>query len=213
MTDQVIRIIEIGAAAAVTLGAKSGVDFFKKKRDSQRVDFKTLLIELKSEVDTLKQERKEVSELNRILQKRVLELELIVRDLRNKIVLLGSAHDSSPLPSWLKDTDGTMLSLNQAFVSAFLEPNGINMDDYIGNTDFAVWPKEVAEEYQKNDLEVLKTRKDFIGEETIYLNGKTTKWKIIKWVRYVGRLPIGIAGKAVPMDFEVLKELRSKWRD
>jgi PAS domain-containing protein len=212
MTDEAIRLIEIAAAAAVTLGAKSGVDFFKKKRDSERVDFKTLLIELKSEIDTLKNERKEVSELNSILQKRVFELELIVKDLRNKIVLLGSAHDSSPLPSWLKDTDGTMLSLNQAYASAFLEPNGIKIEDYIGRSDFAVWPKDIAEEYQKNDLQVLKTRKDFIGEENIYINGKATKWKIIKWVRYVGRLPIGIAGKAVPVNFEILKELRTKWR-
>lgn len=209
LNENIIRIIEVAAVAIGTLLAKTGVDYFNSRKKSDRVDFSTILKELRTEVGILKEERKELTEINKILQKRVLELELEVRELRNKILLLESAHNNSPLPTWLKDTDGTMLALNQACEELFLKPNGIKIENYIGSTDYAVWPKEIAREYEKNDLFVLRTKEDFVGTETVLINGEKTQWRIIKYIRYIGNLPIGVAGKAIPDDFSVLKKYRS----
>lgn len=209
LNENIIRIIEVAAVAIGTLLAKTGVDYFNSRKKSDRVDFSTILKELRTEVGILKEERKELTEINKIFQKRVLELELEVRELRNKILLLESAHNNSPLPTWLKDTDGTMLALNQAYDELFLKPNGIKIENYIGSTDHAVWPKEIAKEYEKNDLFVLRTKEVFVGTETVLINGEKTQWRIIKYIRYIGNLPIGVAGKAIPDDFSVLKTYRS----
>lgn len=201
MNDHV-KIIEIVIAGLVGLGSKYGIDFFNSKRREKRVDFDTILQRLDKELTESKKKQEELSAKNQELQNQLLKMQGEIMNLRNKIILLESAQNHSPLPMWLKDTDGTMLALNDAYTETFLEPNGISKKDYVGHFDKDVWPLHIAQEYGENDRQVLVTKKVFRGRETVKINDTETQWRIIKYPRYAGEIVIGIAGVAIPEDWK-----------
>lgn len=71
---------------------------------------------------------------------------------------------SFPLPLWCKDYrdgSGRMLFCSDEYLKVWaLEP-----DDYIGKTDADVWGEEVAREYRRRDMEVLRTGKVVVDVE------------------------------------------------
>ena len=200
MADHV-KIIEIIATAIGTLGAKYGIDFFTSKRKANRVDFETILNRLDKELAESKEERVVLRTENEKLKEEQLQLRADLISLRNKIILLESAQNDSPLPMWLKDTDGTMLALNGAYEEMFLIPNGLKMQDYIGKTDYDIWPEEIAKQYRAHDSKVYKSGKTFKGPERVVVNGEDVPITVIKYVRYSGNLKIGIAGIAIPKEW------------
>ena len=83
------------------------------RRKEQRIDFDLI-------IKRLDKEHEECKETNQLLIKKVAMLE-------NKVLLLESAHQSLPVPMWLKAMDGTMLALNPAYERVFLKPNGLTI--------------------------------------------------------------------------------------
>jgi hypothetical protein len=131
------------------------------------------------------------------LEKRVEEMERRVNDLSNKLQLMESAHQDLPLPQWLKDKDGTMLALNNAYEQVFLIPNNMERDDYVGRTDKEIWGKEIGAEYQYYDKRALSTRRPVHSIETVKMGDRTTKWQVYKYPRYAGNALIGVGGLAI----------------
>lgn len=138
-------------------------------------------------------------EQERVNSMTLVALQKEVSSLRAKINLLESTQVDFPFPMWLKDMDLTMLSVNAHFESTFLTPLGKSASDYIGYTDDRVFPKELTDIYEKNDREVLRTRKVFDGEEPVMCHGTVEQWRVIKYIRYAGGVPIGIAGICLPI--------------
>lgn len=153
------------------------------RRKEQRIDFDLI-------VKRLDIENNECKETNQLLIKKVAMLE-------NKVLLLESAHQSLPVPMWLKTMDGTMLALNSAYENVFLKPNGLKTIDYVGKKDHDVWPKEVADKFREHDIEVQTTRQTLETTELVPIDGVMTKWHIIKYLRISDGVPIGIGGMAV----------------
>ena len=60
--------------------------------------------------------------------------------------------DNSSAIAWIKDEQGRYTYLNKSFKMTF----GVKMEDWYGKTDHEVWPQEIANEFRKNDLAVLK---------------------------------------------------------
>ena len=78
--------------------------------------------------------------------------------------------DNFPFMIWLKDEESRFLAINQSMVNAsgFTETK-----DIIGKTDYDIWPKELADEYVKDDIKVLLSGKPKTVEEAIEtLEGK-----------------------------------------
>jgi hypothetical protein len=118
--------------------------------------------------------------------------------LQNKLAMMESAHMDAPLPMWLKDVDGTMLALNQAYEDAFLRPIGKTANDYIGRKDVDVYGEELGRQFADHDRIALSGRIVDVLEDAPVGDGTMAKWRVIKYVRKVGRVPVGIAGIAVP---------------
>jgi PAS domain S-box-containing protein len=77
----------------------------------------------------------------------------------------------SPAIAWMKDEQGRHVYLSEAYEKRF----GVRLEDWRGKTDFDVWPREIAEEFRKNDLEVLRTGRTIeVVEESPAPDG--TRW-------------------------------------
>lgn len=104
--------------------------------------------------------------------------------------------ENSATIAWLKDEDGRHVFLSGNYEKRF----GVNLSDWVGKTDFQVWPKAVAEEFRRNDLSVLaegRTRETV--EKAVAPDGTISWWLNSKFVfrntsgkRYVGGLGVDI---------------------
>ena len=86
--------------------------------------------------------------------------------------------DNSPAVAWMKDSQGRYVYLNKTFEKVL----GVQACDWLGRTDFELWPKEAAEEYWKNDLEVIVDgHLRSIIEKIPQMDGSTDYWHDIKF--------------------------------
>jgi len=80
--------------------------------------------------------------------------------------------DVFPYMVWLKDVNGSLLAVNQAYVhQAGLERE----EDLLGKTDLELWPAQHAQKYMDDDQKVIKARTHFKTEEEIK-DGELIKW-------------------------------------
>lgn len=189
MSNEIIQLILAGVSGGVFTGL--GTYLIGRKKEV-RGDFEAIIKTWAEDNNRLR-----LREIENTTQIQLLHRDVTV--LRSKILLLESAHVDLPYPMWLKDLDGTMLSVNKAYEYQILLPLGLSVSQYIGMTDEAVFGKELADQYEKNDAFVLETKKVYDGPELIPSGPHLTEtWRVIKYLRYAGGVPIGIAGLALP---------------
>lgn len=80
---------------------------------------------------------------------------------RNEINLRAIL-DNIPYLVWLKDKDSRFVAVNQAF---FRTTGKSGMDEVIGKTDFDLWPRDLAQKYRNDDLDVMDKRMQKLTEE------------------------------------------------
>lgn len=92
---------------------------------------------------------------------------------------------SYPGYAWIKrweSTDRTysMVHLSERYVDELLGPRFL---DYIGRTDFDIWPQETAAVFYQNDERVRRADEAIIVEEAFVspLTGKHGKFEGVKW--------------------------------
>jgi flagellar biosynthesis regulator FlaF len=78
------------------------------------------------------------------------EYELRVKS-QLQMTIYMQAHMSLPLPMWVKDKAGRMVSVNEAFAIAFLHPRGKQAHEYSGKTDSEFWGPDIGANFEKND--------------------------------------------------------------
>lgn len=137
-------------------------------------------------------------------------LKLENEDLKNQLIQIRALRPDMPIPMWLKDTTGKMLSLNQAYEDVFLFPLGKTRKDYIGNYDEDIWGEQIAEIFRSNDI-IVTSQKSFveISNEDLknpLLNG----WTFYKYPVYSHGQFIGIAGLGLPTTKKTLSTYEIK---
>lgn len=178
-------------------------DYLMNLRKAESDDFDTIVAQWQQDNERLRQENKEHKDRQDELYKKIAEHEKKLSALNAKLLVMESSYMHIPLPSWLKDIDGTMLAVNDAYEMYFLIPNGFVKSDYIGKTDSDVWPGNVAQEFIGNDILTLQSEKKiWFGKETILIKDVdvSDNWRVLKYVRYAGNIAIGIAGIAIPSE-------------
>lgn len=154
-------------------------------------------------IQTLEEEAKKDEEKIAELEQRISELEKDRAMMEARFIAFRSSHDSSPLPMWIKDSEGRVLACNKAYERAFLLPRGRTLMEYIGKKDVDVWPEHVAKQFVQNDQTVFRTRKihDFI-EHVTNDKGEDEPIRVIKYPRLISGIedPIGVAGIAILQD-------------
>ena len=119
-------------------------------------------------------------------------------DLKLQLTILKTYHPEMPIPIWLKDQNGIMLSLNQAYEDAFLFPQGKTRVDYIGMRDEDIWPDDIAHTFRENDL-IATAQRSFVEIKEDDLPHPLLKgWRFYKYPVFSQGTFIGIAGLSLP---------------
>ncbi|MBF0121795.1 MAG: EAL domain-containing protein [Candidatus Omnitrophica bacterium] len=92
--------------------------------------------------------------------------------LKTREAYLSAIFDNFPHIAWLKDPQGRFLAVNETFARSCNKPNASALN---GLTDFDIWPKELAERYVADDLDVIATRRKKFVEEPVLDHG-SIKW-------------------------------------
>lgn len=188
-----VQVLGMVAAAISGGGAFKVMDFFFNN-PGNRENFQLIVTNLSKDNEDL---RRRIQVLEGFAQE--------VHELRTKLLLMESAHYDKPIPEWLKDLNGVMLSLNPAYERDFLKPYGVNSSDYIGKMDEEIWDEATAAAFRENDRRALTSPfKWWAGYETVVTKTGHSLgvFLIFKYVRYSGTIPIGIAGLALPINLE-----------
>jgi PAS domain S-box-containing protein len=81
--------------------------------------------------------------------------------------------DNSPTIGWAKNEAGQYVYFSKTYENRF----GVRLEDWRGKTDFELWPREIAEEFRKNDLAVLEDDQSIkVQEKTINPDGSICWW-------------------------------------
>ncbi|MDC7994449.1 PAS domain-containing protein [Altibacter sp. HG106] len=132
---------------------------------------------------------------NTLLQAKLRNQESEYDRLKSNMILLSLADDTYPNPKWLKSTDGIMLRLNKAYEDLFLRPLNYTRSDYIGNDDYAIFSKDIADNFRKHDRYVLKIGKPVTFMETVIMpDGTRENVEVTKYPWIVNGHTLGVAG-------------------
>ena len=178
-------------------------DYLMNLRKAESDDFDTIVAQWQQDNERLRQENKEHKDRQDELYKKIAEHEKKLSALNAKLLVMESSYMHIPLPSWLKDIDGTMLAVNDAYEIYFLIPNGYTKADYVGKTDSDVWPENIAKQFIESDIRTMQSEKKiWFGKEQIVVKDVdvSDNWRVLKYVRYAGNIPVGIAGIAIPSE-------------
>lgn len=122
----------------------------KAKADSDS-DFREALIrrldQLNNRVDILEKENSQLKKDDVAKDRKISELEFKITEGFNHIEILEAFYEYLPKPAWLKDTEGYMLFINQAYERQW----GISRLRYKGKKDDQVWPLSCARDFKAND--------------------------------------------------------------
>ena len=188
---------------AITLviggGALKIGEYFIQKKKADNDDFTLLRETYREEFKRYEDKVDKLISQNTTLELKIEALQKETDHLREQLVLLRTIHPDLPIPMWLKDQNGIMLSLNQAYEDAFLFPQGKNRSDYIGRRDEDVWGDDVADLFRANDLVAIAQKQtSFVVENKG--NKLFSGWEFFKYPKYADGIFIGIGGIALPRD-------------
>lgn len=108
-------------------------------READRVDFNTVLAEVKAQRD-------EAWARNKDCDARMQAMEAEIQGLR-------LARDLDPFPNWVVDLSGEYLYVNREFEKGFLEPAGQTYRDVVGKRHEDVWPPKFCQTLHLLDTE------------------------------------------------------------
>lgn len=96
--------------------------------------------------------------------------------LRESDIRMRSILDYTSSVIFIKDTEGRYLLINRRYEERFHVKNA----DYVGQTDYSVFPKHVADAFRKNDLQVIKSGETLEFEEKALQDGEERTYLSVK---------------------------------
>jgi PAS domain S-box-containing protein len=106
----------------------------------------------------------------------------IIRDVSDRVTtreslsvresFLRAMLDNFPFMVWLKDVNSRFMAVNKAFVR---DCGRAHMGEVIGQTDFDLYPRELAQHYVDDDRSVMESKQQIDVEELVVIQG-STRW-------------------------------------
>jgi len=145
------------------------------ERDENGEIFRTLAVlidvtERNRAIEALRIAKEELSSYSRDLEKQV---SIRTREITNILKY-------TPDVVYVKDRDGRYTLVNSRFEELF----GVSHAEVRGKTDYEIVAKEVADEFRKNDLQVLEQGKSMQVEEQVKHNGGIHTYLSVKFPVY-----------------------------
>lgn len=91
--------------------------------------------------------------------------------------------DFLPIPYWIKEKQGDkfiMIYLNDAYEKEYLIPNGFKKEDYLNNSDNAIWSDKISAAFNDNDLDCYNSKSWIEFTETVKIGNKEVQRKYVK---------------------------------
>lgn len=118
---------------------------------------------------------------------------------------------NSAVLAWMKDAEGRYVFLSGNYIQRF----NLKPEDFLGKTDFELWPQEIAEEFRENDRKVLKENQPIESiEKSPAAKGTFHYWLSSKFPfqdhtgkRFVGGMAVDIT-RRVQLEHELDSERR-----
>ena len=135
--------------------------------------------------------REQMKGLNESLEKHINKHTQIENALNESKEQLQSILDYTTAVIYLKDTQGKFILINRQFQNLF----HITKEEITGKTDYDIFPKEMADEYQANDRKVLKAQAPLEMEEVALHDDGPHTYISIKFPLFDSNgIPYGVCG-------------------
>lgn len=144
------------------------------------------------------------------LQNEIQEREQVQVALRESEAELQAIIDNCSAVVYLKDIEGQYIRVNREFERLF----NITKEQSKGKTDYDIFPKEIAAQFQQNDRQILARRKAILSEELVpHENGLHTYVSVKFPIFNAGGEPYALGGisadisdrKALEIELELQK--------
>jgi PAS domain-containing protein len=212
---ELIRIHPVAATLIITISG--GISSFATNWYVQQSETEQVVIQAQPEVLSIFQKHnteliKRVADLESkvdflvkeasLKDKKITGLELTVKQQFDRIKTLEAYPYYMPGPAWMKDETSRMLFINEVYSREW----GVSAFRYVGKFDHDIWPKEIADNFVKNDQEVIKCgcsirTLELIPRralEPISEDNEAVEWIVWKWPVVKDGKIFGIAGAAFP---------------
>jgi hypothetical protein len=176
------------------------LNFLIRQRKTSHDGFKILEEAYQKQFEQLTKNQNQLLKEVGAWQSKYNDLEKKFDDLKQKLSLINQSYPDLPIPMWLKDSYGTMLSLNDAYERAFLSPKGYARIDYIGNSDDHIWGDKIGGVFRENDIKAISSGGEAIRiPEEDLTDPLLKKWNFVKYPKYVDGVLVGVGGIATPI--------------
>lgn len=135
---------------------------------------------LNEKIETLARSKSELVAVNEALNKEMAERRLAEESIRTQAQLIRSIIDNSTAAIYVKDVEGRYLLANKKFLDLFKT----DIDTVTGNTDFTLFPKDIANAFRANDVKVQEAQTPLEFEETAILEGGPHTYISVKFPLY-----------------------------
>lgn len=163
------------AAAVLSSGISVGIlNYINARKKESREGITLFLNQLQSDNSRLR-ERETQNE------KRIETLSDRLDDLQHKLMIMEQAHHNLPIPQWMKDKNGVILSMNPFCYDVFLKPFGVTRLEAIGLRDRDIFPPETADVIEDNDRRVIESRRAIRDIEELLIGDKLQKWAVMRY--------------------------------
>lgn len=117
------------------------------------------------------------AELDQQVEERTAELKRVNKTLQEALLQKKALLDSIPDIAWLKDRESRFIAVNEPYGQAC----GVKPNDLVGKTDLDIWPKELAERYLADDMQVIASgQMKQVEEPLVDISGQQTWLETIK---------------------------------
>lgn len=170
----------------------NGYMLFKTSKTQHEFDRIQVIIDhLSEEVD--KARIRDEKNLKTIIEQgiQIIDLTSQLQDKTSQAELLEGFIEALPFPAWIKERekDGlfSIVTINEKFTVFY----GLTKRNAVGFNDYDLYPKDLAEEYQRGDQIVFESKKDFRAKTEIPKNGVRVP---VEYIKFVIKLPSGFEG-------------------
>ena|GEM_PF-579517 len=137
----------------------------------------------------------------------ITERRLTEEALRESRESLQAILDNTTAVIYVKDEEGRFTLVNRRFEELF----GLSKEEVLGRTDHDLFPEEAAEEYRRNDLEVLRSGASLEAEETVLRGEEARTYLSVKFpLKGPDGLPYALCG--ISTDITRRKETEERAR-
>ena len=164
------------------LGTVCVIDLVPRKiSDRQRSGLQTIAAQVKAQV--------ELRLLQQQLDKAKHAQQELAAKLRSSDQRFHTFMNHAPFVSYLKNEEGKLLFYNQKLAERF----GVGSEEWLGKSDFDIWPKEIAKTHREHDLHAMRTGGVVEHLEETRDARQLHTWKTYKfsWRDELGRIMLG----------------------